>query len=168
MTESAFSLGSNLGDRLGFLKEAVRLLCVDPGVKLLARSPVYETEPVGVKPEYHHLAYLNAIVVVKSHHSAREWLEHIGVVETALGRVREADRFAPRTVDIDLIYHGREMLDSDALSVPHPRWAARRFVVQPLCDVRPDLILPGVSKTVREILCALPLAEKITLFQRTW
>lgn len=170
MTEAGFSLGSNLGDRLGFLRQAVRSLAAVPGVRLVAQSPVYETEPVGVKPEHRHLSYLNAVVVMESGYAAVQWLERIKEIEQALGRVRGADRYAPRTLDIDLIYHGTDMLDSQALVVPHPRWATRRFVVQPLADVRPDLILPGAPQSVRAVRDALSRVpgESVRLFAREW
>ena len=158
LIESGFSLGSNLGDRMGHLREAVNRLAATPGAELRACSPVYETEPVGVKPEHAHLKYLNAVVIIASPLSAAEWLRRIAEIEGALGRVRTDDRYAPRTLDIDLIYHGAEMLCSRGVTVPHPRWAEREFVVRPLADVRPDLVLPGAGRTVREILKGLESA----------
>jgi 2-amino-4-hydroxy-6-hydroxymethyldihydropteridine diphosphokinase len=159
VTESAFSLGSNLGDRLGFLREARRRLEALPGVRGLAHSPVYETEPVGVKPEHRHLAYLNAVVVVESELGAGDWRAHMAGIEAALGRVRGEDRYAPREIDVDLIYHGADVLDGGGLMVPHPRWAARLFVVRPLTDLRPDLVLPGAERPLRAVCADLEHAE---------
>ncbi|MBP7274962.1 MAG: 2-amino-4-hydroxy-6-hydroxymethyldihydropteridine diphosphokinase [Kiritimatiellae bacterium] len=155
LTESGFSLGSNLGDRLGYLREAARQLAATPGVEILARSPVYETEPVGVRPEHAHRPYLNAVVIAAGPLTAAGWLRRIADIETALGRTRTEDRNAPRTLDIDLIYHGAEMIDSGGIRVPHPRWAERAFVVRPLADVRPELVVPGAGRTVKEILRGL-------------
>lgn len=156
--ESGFSLGSNLGDRMGYLREAIRRLASTPGAELRACAPVYETEPVGVRPEYAELKYLNTVAIIASPLAPAEWLRRIAEIEGALGRVRTDDRYAPRTLDIDLIYHGAEMLGGRGVIVPHPRWAERVFVVRPLADVRPDLVLPGAGRTVREILEGLESA----------
>ncbi len=153
--ESGFSLGSNLGDRRAALAAARDALRATPGARLLAQSPIYETTPVGVRPEYRDLAFYNAVVLVESDRDAAAWLQRVETVERALGRVRGPDRFAPRPIDIDLLYCGDACIDSGGLVVPHPRWAERRFVVQPLADVRPDLVLPGAARTVREVLDGL-------------
>ena len=167
--EAGFSLGSNLGDRLGYLRAARDRLAAAPGARLAAQSPVYETEPVGVKPEFRHLKYLNAVVIVVSDLDAAAWLERLDAIERDLGRVRTDDRFAPRTADIDLIYRGDSAIDGGGLVVPHPRWMQRRFVVQPLADVRPGLVLPGAGRSVREVLAALTDApESVGLFAREW
>ena len=170
MAEVGMSLGSNLGERLAHLQEArERLRRVDPGARLLAQSPVYETEPVGVRPEHAALRYLNAVLVFESELPAGEWLHAIHGLERDMGRVRGADRNAPRPIDVDILYCGDACLESNMLIVPHPRWAQRRFVVQPLADVRPDLVLPEAAQSVRAILAALadPPAG-IRLFAREW
>jgi 2-amino-4-hydroxy-6-hydroxymethyldihydropteridine diphosphokinase len=166
--EIGFSLGSNLGDRLAVLQAARDQMLAVPETQRLAQSPVYETEPVGVKPEYAQLAFLNAVLVVESETPVETWLEEIGRIETALGRVRTEDRFAPRTLDVDIVYAGDRAIGSGGLEVPHPRWAQRRFVVQPLCDVRPDRVLPGFNRSVREVLAELPADEQVELFCREW
>jgi len=167
--EAGFSLGSNLGDRLAFLSGARDALAAVPGARLAAQSPVYETEPVGVKDEHRALKYLNAVVVVAAPLDARAWLAALSRIETALGRVRGPDRYAPRTIDVDLLYCGDEWIDRGGLSVPHPRWAQRRFVVQPLADVRPALRLPGAPGTVAAILATLEdPASDLRLFAAEW
>jgi 2-amino-4-hydroxy-6-hydroxymethyldihydropteridine diphosphokinase len=153
--EAGFSLGSNLGDRLSILRAARDALVAVPGVRLAAQSPVYETEPVGVKDEHRALKYLNAVVVVASPLNAHAWLAALSRIEASLGRVRGPDRYAPRTIDIDLLYCGDAWIESGGLTVPHPRWAQRRFVVQPLADIRPALRLPGTPGTVAGILATL-------------
>lgn len=153
--EAGFSLGSNLGDRLEWLRSARDALAAVPGCRLLARSPVYETEPVGVRDEYLDLKYLNAVVIVGGPLRAMDWIAELGRIETTLGRVRAADRYAPRTIDIDLLYCGDAVVDSGGIVVPHPRWAERRFVVQPLADVRPDLRVPGSTAAVAGLLGSL-------------
>ncbi len=168
MTEAGFSLGSNLGDRLAHLAAARDRLAALPGARLLAQSPAYETEPVDVPAEYRHLPFLNAVVILEGSHDARAWLNDLHAIELALGRQRTADRNAPRTIDIDLLYVGGETIEKQNLTVPHPRWAQRRFVVQPLADVRPSLVLPDSRQTVANILAALPAEPVVTLFARTW
>lgn len=161
--EAGLSLGSNLGDRLAAFREARRLLLEWPDLRLLAQSPVYETEPVGVRPEHAHRLYLNAVLILEGPASPAEWIRRIGRVEEALGRVRTDDRNAPRTLDLDLLYCGACVADGRTVQVPHPRWASRRFVLQPLADVRPELVLPGAPAPVRTLLNRLPPGEAVTL-----
>ncbi len=166
--EAAFSLGANLGDRLATLSEAKARILAEPGVTLAAASPAYETEPVGVKPEYQDLPYINAVLVVQGPYAAEAWMERIARIERGLGRERSEDRYAPRTIDIDLLYCGDELIDTGGVQVPHPRWAKRRFVVQPLADVRPERVLPGAGRTVREVLDNLPPGEHVDVIARDW
>ena len=166
--EVGLSLGSNISSRLDNLKEAKRRLLSMPNAKLVAQSPVYETEPVGVKPEYQHLDFLNAILIFEGPCSAHECFDHMHQIENDMGRHRALDRFAPRPIDIDMIYVDNLEIQSGGLVIPHPHWKERRFVLQPLADVRPDLVLPGSTKTVKEVLAALPAAEEVTLFARDW
>ncbi|MCX6998139.1 MAG: 2-amino-4-hydroxy-6-hydroxymethyldihydropteridine diphosphokinase [Kiritimatiellaeota bacterium] len=166
--EVGLSLGSNLGDRLAHLATARRRLMTWPGVRLLAASPVYETEPVGVSPAYWSLVFLNAVLIVDGEQAPADWQCATAQIEMELGRVRTADRCAPRAIDIDILFIGDRCLDDGGLILPHPRWAQRRFVLQPLADVRPDLVLPGAAETVRQILARLPAGEKVVRFSETW
>ena len=166
--EFGLSLGSNLGDRATNLIEAKRRIAGIPGVHIVAQSPLYETEPVGVKPEYKDIEFLNAILVIESIKPPSELHLLLTNVERDIGRQRTTDKYAPRTVDIDLIYAGDETIDRAGLKIPHPMWAKRRFVLQPLSDVRPNLILPGADKTVAQILAAMPKGEAVKVFQKEW
>lgn len=166
--EVGLSLGSNISSRLGNLKEAKRRILELPGAKLAAQSSVYETEPVGVKPEYQHLDFLNAVLILEGACSVHECFDHMHRIENEMGRHRGLDRFAPRAIDIDMIYVDGLEVQSGGLVIPHPHWKERRFVLQPLADVRPDLVLPGSTKTVKEFLAALPATEEVTLFARDW
>jgi 2-amino-4-hydroxy-6-hydroxymethyldihydropteridine diphosphokinase len=165
--EIGFSLGSNEGDVVAHMREAKRHLLMQPGVTFLAQSPLYETEPVDVAPEYVHLRFMNAVLVVESEAGAGEWLARLHDIEHAMGRRRGADRNAPRPIDIDILYAGAACIDSGGLEVPHPRWAKRRFVVQPLADVRPDLVLPGTNRTVSAILADL-IGGEVTATDIPW
>jgi 2-amino-4-hydroxy-6-hydroxymethyldihydropteridine diphosphokinase len=166
--EFGLSLGSNLGDRTGQLTRARAGIEHFPRTRVVAASPVYETEPVGVKAEYGHLKFLNAVLVIESGLDPDTLRREVAALEARLGRVRGPDRFAPRAIDIDILYAGDVLMETEGLTLPHPRWATRRFVVQPLADVRPDLVLPGARRTVRDILAALPSGEAVTLFSREW
>jgi 2-amino-4-hydroxy-6-hydroxymethyldihydropteridine diphosphokinase len=146
MARAFLALGSNLGDREANLRRAVA------GIPDLdAVSPVYETEPLGSS-----LPYLNAVVRLETALSARELLELCRRLEQEAGRARDpADRYAPRTLDVDVLLVGDEVVDEPDLEVPHPRMWERPFVLVPLADVAPDLVPdqpadPGVRRaTVR-------------------
>lgn len=167
--EFGLSLGSNLGDRLANLARARDRIAALPGVRLLARSAAYETSPVDVRPEFGHLMFINAVLVVASDAAPEALSDAVHRIEDEFGRLRGPDRNRPRPIDIDLIYAGGRRLSTPRLTLPHPRWSERRFVVQPLAEVRPDLRLPGEDRPVRDVLAALPAAaEKVTVFAREW
>ena len=137
-------LGSNLGDRAGALRTAVAGL---PDV--VAVSPVYETEPVG--GPHGQPAYLNLVVELSTYLSPRRLLEIAGQLETAAGRIR-AERFGPRTLDVDVLLVGHEVVDEPDLTVPHPRMHERRFVLAPLADLAPELVpAPGLEHASGEV-----------------
>jgi 2-amino-4-hydroxy-6-hydroxymethyldihydropteridine diphosphokinase len=119
---------------------------------------------VGVRAEYRDLAFLNAVMVFDCTREPNEVSEIIHTIEADMGRVRGEDRFAPRPIDIDILYAGNTVSDCEDLLLPHPRWSQRRFVVEPLADVRPDLVLPGSSESVAQILAQLPEEPVVKLF----
>jgi len=164
-----FSLGTNLGNRIDNMTRARRALLETEETVEIGKSSLWETEPVDVKPEFQHLKFLNAVLIVESPLSARDWLQRIGVLEDQFGRERTAgDKNAPREIDIDIIFAGDELIGSGGLIVPHPRWAQRRFVVQPLAELQPGRILPGTDQTVANILRALPGADELTRLDVDW
>ncbi len=166
--EIGFSLGSNLYNRKRLLMQAKNLLLSAPRTRFVDQSPIYETTPVDVKPEYKAMAYLNSVVIVESELPLESWLSYIGKIEQNLGRERTDDRNAPRPIDIDIIYAGDQIIDGGGLEVPHPRWAQRRFVVQPLSDVRPEMVLPETNKPVQDILRMLPPDDGLSVFDERW
>jgi 2-amino-4-hydroxy-6-hydroxymethyldihydropteridine diphosphokinase len=168
MVEIGLSMGSNLGDRLRNLRRARGEMAASDGVTLLASSRLYETEPVDVLPENMGLRYLNAVVVIGTDRSPAAIAERAHEIEAEMGRERTVDRNAPRPLDIDLIYAGAMRVHTGALTLPHPRWQERRFVVQPLADVRPDLVVPGQSRPVRGVLASLPERPGVELFASEW
>jgi len=156
------ALGSNLGDRLEHLnagRSAVEKLHSPNHPPLL--SPIYETEPVDCEPGT--AAYLNAVMEIETDREPIELFHALQQIERSLGRPAEHARNAPRTLDLDLLYAGDCILQSTELTLPHPRLAARRFVLQPLADIRPKLILPGTDKTVAELLAGLPATPGVTI-----
>ncbi|MBL7011533.1 MAG: 2-amino-4-hydroxy-6-hydroxymethyldihydropteridine diphosphokinase [Kiritimatiellales bacterium] len=161
-------MGSNMGMRLRQLTQAKTLLLLDSQVTFVDQSSIYETEPVGVKDEYRQMKFLNAVLVVESPYTAEEWLPKIKCVEDVLKRERTDDRNAPRPIDVDILFSGEQIVDSDLLQIPHPRWAERRFVVQPLAEVCPDLVLPGSACSVANILARLPANDDVRLFSEKW
>ena len=136
MTAAVLSLGANLGDRLAALQGAVDLLAAE--VDVVAVSPVYETEPVGgvVQPEF-----LNAVVLVETALAPRALLALAQRVEGVGGRVR-AQRWGPRTLDVDIVAYGDVVTDDPVVTLPHPRAFQRAFVLAPWLDVEPDAKLP--------------------------
>jgi 2-amino-4-hydroxy-6-hydroxymethyldihydropteridine diphosphokinase len=139
VTVSAYlALGSNLGDRLETLRRAVRLLHARPGVEVVRSSRVYETEPAGPPQP----TYLNAVLEVRTELEPRELLEACLAVERELGRAR-AERWGPRTLDVDVLTYDDLEVDEPDLVVPHPRMHERGFVLVPLRELDPDPRLPG-------------------------
>jgi 2-amino-4-hydroxy-6-hydroxymethyldihydropteridine diphosphokinase len=166
--EAALSLGANMGDRLGRLKAARERLAALPDTELAACSAVYDTEPVDVRSEHADKAFLNAVVVLRTTLAPEALLDAVQRIETDLDRVRTADRNAPRPIDIDVLYVDGEQRADARLDLPHPRWARRRFVVQPLADVRPDRVLPGARRTVRNVLAVLPERPAVRKVAERW
>lgn len=154
--EAILSLGSNMGDRLEWLQRARDALNALPGVRLLACSPIYETEPVDVPDAFAGQLYLNQVVIVETTLDAESFSSAIHTIEHQLGRERGSEQNLPRTIDIDIIAFGSLRSDAPHLTLPHPRAHTRRFVLQPLADLCPGFILPGGSLTVTELLHALP------------
>jgi len=148
------SLGSNVGDREANLRAAIQRL--DP----LRVSPIYETEPV----DYQDQAwFLNVVVEAETALFPRQLLARTQRIERELGRVRTVPK-GPRTIDIDILLYGDVVMRTTELEIPHPRMTERRFVLQPLVDLTPDLRHPVTHKTVRAMLARLP----VTVGVRPW
>ena len=137
--QAVLSVGSNLGDRLGTLQGCVQAIGGLAGTDVLAISPVYETAPVGgpAQPDY-----LNAVLAVRTALDPRALLAATQGIEADFGRVR-AERFGPRTLDIDIISYDGEVSDDPVLTLPHPRAHERTFVLAPWHDLDPAASLPG-------------------------
>jgi len=166
--EIGLSLGSNLGDRLANLRDARQHIAAVTGLRVLACSPVYETEPVDVPAAFADKPFLNAVIIIDCSVAIRALYRKLAAIESDMGRRRGPERNAPRPIDIDILYTGQERVEEPDIKIPHPRWAERRFVVQPLADVSPDLKLPGESRMVKEVLAALPACPAVAVFASDW
>jgi 2-amino-4-hydroxy-6-hydroxymethyldihydropteridine diphosphokinase len=147
------SLGSNLGDRAGHLEAAIERLA-EAEVRVLARSPVYETEPMDFTEQGW---FLNQVVSGETALFPMQLLLRVGRVERELGRVRGVPK-GPRTIDIDILFYGAAVIETPRLQVPHPRLSERRFVLRPLADLAPELRHPVTHRTVRQMLESAPPA----------
>ena len=150
MIQNAYvGLGSNLGDRAGYLLLAVRGM-LDAGLDVIRLSSVYETEPV----EYENQpAFLNMVAELRGSTlpSPEQMLACMLRIEYALGRTRDV-RMGPRTIDLDLLIYKDKRVDTEFLALPHPRMASRRFVLVPLNELVPGLIHPTLGKSITELL----------------
>ncbi|MBD0330368.1 MAG: 2-amino-4-hydroxy-6-hydroxymethyldihydropteridine diphosphokinase [Thermoleophilia bacterium] len=140
MTRAFVGLGANLGDREATMQRALELLSAEPAVELVAVSSVRETDPVG---DADQPRFLNAAAAVETALAPRKLLDRLLAIERALGRTREGPRFAPRTIDLDLLVYGHVQLDEPGVTVPHPRLHERRFALEPLHELEPSLVVPG-------------------------
>ncbi len=168
MARVGIALGSNLGDRLANLRAArARLVCLArPGGAFL-QAPIYQTAPVHCPPDSPD--FYNTVVEIEFDGTPDELLAQARQIEAALGRVGTAARNAPRVIDVDLLYFGAEEVATEALVLPHPRLALRRFVLQPLADIRPELRLPGDATSIAEHLRQLASDEPaLALVRAAW
>lgn len=141
MTRSFVGLGGNLEDPRAQIARALELLAAEDGVEVVAVSTLRETDPVGYE---HQPRFLNGAAELRTSLGARELLDRLLEIERRLGRVRGAGpRFGPRTIDLDLLLHGDEVIAEPGLEVPHPRLHERRFALEPLAELDPALEIPG-------------------------
>jgi 2-amino-4-hydroxy-6-hydroxymethyldihydropteridine diphosphokinase len=140
-------LGSNLGDRAAHLSRA-RALLEAPDVALRRASSICETEPRDVPGQPW---FLNQVVEVQTTLFPRQLLARTQKIEREMGRQRTVDK-GPRVIDIDILLYGESTVRTEALQIPHPRMADRRFVLEPLAELAPDLRHPVARKTIREML----------------
>jgi 2-amino-4-hydroxy-6-hydroxymethyldihydropteridine diphosphokinase len=164
---TALALGSNLGDRLENLRTARRQILGLTGVQpSVFSSAIYETNPVDCEPGAEK--FLNAVVEFNYEGDPANLLEQLSRIEEGLGRRRDHAKNVSRTIDIDLLYCGDRNIENESLQLPHPRMHLRKFVLQPLADIRPDLILRGQKKTVSELLKELGKSGEVIRFAESW
>ena len=149
MIRAYVALGSNLGDPVGTLKDAIENLAALRGSLLKAVSSLYRTAPIGLK---HQPDFINAVVALDTRLPPMELLEELFAVEAAFGRQRGIKN-APRTLDLDLLLYGDQVQDDPQLTIPHPRMHERAFVLVPLAEIAPDTFIPGRGR-VADLLAA--------------
>jgi 2-amino-4-hydroxy-6-hydroxymethyldihydropteridine diphosphokinase len=140
VTRAFVGLGANLGDREATIRSALAALEARDGISVTAVSTLRETDPVGYLDQPR---FLNGVAELDTELAADELLAGLLDTERALGRTRDGPRFGPRTIDLDLLLYGDEEIDEPGLRVPHPRLHERRFVLEPLAELAPGLVVPG-------------------------
>jgi 2-amino-4-hydroxy-6-hydroxymethyldihydropteridine diphosphokinase len=146
---AAIGLGSNVGDRRPHILHGFEAIASLPQTRMLARSSVLETDAVTLPGAPAQGAYLNAAALIRTSLPARELLESLLKIERARGRDRAGEgRWGPRTLDLDLLVYGPQVIREPELEIPHPRLAERRFVLEPLAQIAPDLLVPIGAQAV--------------------
>ena len=151
MTLAYVGLGANLGDREATIHAALDALAAEDGIEVVAVSTLRETEPVGVGSQP---LFLNGAAELRTTLSARELLDRLLAAEQRFGRTRVPGEHGPRTLDLDLLLYGDERIDEPGLTVPHSRLHERRFALEPLLDLDPELAIPGRGR-VADLLAGL-------------
>ena len=164
---AGIALGSNLGNRMAELRAGREFLHgLDCGGGEMLVSAVYETEPVDCASGTP--AFLNAVVEIGTFLDPKQLLSLLRSHEKTRGRRAGGPENAPRNLDLDLLYADGLRLQGADLVLPHPRMAGRRFVMQPLADIRPDLVLPGQRESVAQLLASLPASPSVRIFATDW
>ena len=147
-TTAFLGLGANLGDPAQMLAGAIHVIGGIDGISVTKRSSFYRTSPVGKtdQPDF-----VNVVVQIATTLSVDDLMTVLLDIEHSLGRVR-TDRWGPRTIDIDLLIYGDSQIETERLTVPHPRMLDRRFVLVPLIEIAEDLRVPGTTKSLKEFL----------------
>lgn len=160
---SYIGLGSNEGDRLGYVQQALQLLKDVKGINVLETSSLYEAEPIG---EVYTNWFVNAVVCIDTELSPFELLDVLKDIENRLYALhnKESGKVKERVIDLDILFYGQEVLDSVDLKIPHPRLLQRAFALVPLLEIAPDIRYPGLLKSVAEIHEELPEPEQVYLF----
>ena len=157
-------LGSNLGEREDMIRQALEAIAALPETELLRASSLYDTEPVG---EVDQPNFLNAVAEVDTNLHPHQLLWNLLLVEKRLGRVR-AQRWGPRTIDLDLLLYGGEIIEEEALRVPHPELIRRAFVLVPLVELDPLLVHPATGETLLSHLSRLGARRPLKRGTRLW
>lgn len=154
-------VGSNLGDRRAQIRKALDLLQQDQKVRILRRSSLYETEPVGIRDQP---LFLNAVVKISTQHTSPGLLAVLQSIERRMGR-RRTFRWGPRRIDLDLLLYGDQLINQPDLVVPHPELTRRAFVLVPLVEIASNAVHPLLGKTMAELLACVRNTEGVRRYQ---
>lgn len=162
MSKAYLSLGSNVGDRLSNIQQAVRLLTSNPQIKLLRASSFYETQPWGVSGQNW---FVNAAVAIETNLSPIELLRECQNVEAQLGRIRQGvPKWSERTIDIDILFYDDLIFKNEILEIPHKYVHLRAFALVPMIEVNANLVHPVLNKTIMELHEGLENPEDVFLY----
>ncbi|WP_145477379.1 2-amino-4-hydroxy-6-hydroxymethyldihydropteridine diphosphokinase [Staphylococcus warneri] len=150
MVKAYLGLGSNIGDRVHQLQQAIRIIDQYQYIDVTSISPIYETEPVGYTDQPQ---FLNLCIEIETTLNPQELLKRCLETEEALHRVRKI-RWGPRTLDVDILLYGNEIIEEDNLIIPHPRMTERAFVLIPLNDIASKHIEPRSQKLIENLVIA--------------
>ena len=162
MTLVYLSIGSNSGDRVKLIEQAISFISLCEDISLVRTSALYETEPWGVKDQNW---FLNVAVEIKTSLLPQDLLIKLQNIEKTLGRNRQLERrWGERTIDIDIIFYGNEKIETEILSIPHPRMNDRAFVLVPFLELIPDFVHPVLNKSISELYNDLEEVEDVFLY----
>ena len=139
-------LGSNMGQRLMYLRRAITLIQKADEIRVIHKSQIYVTSPMG--PDQRD--FYNAVIKIKTCFSPFQLLEKMQAIEVQLGRVRSV-HWGPRVIDLDVLGYADQIIKSDLLTIPHPQIHLRKFVLYPFLDVAPDWVLPGMNRSIAQL-----------------
>jgi 2-amino-4-hydroxy-6-hydroxymethyldihydropteridine diphosphokinase len=150
-------IGSNIGSPIVNCQRSIALLDNHAGIKVIAHSSFYETEPIGPTDQSW---FVNAVAEISTDMDPIPLLDALLNIEIAMGRIRN-EKWGPRKIDLDILLYGKSVIKNDRLAIPHPEMIKRRFVLAPLNELAPDLIHPTENKTIQQLLSELPKDKKI-------
>jgi 2-amino-4-hydroxy-6-hydroxymethyldihydropteridine diphosphokinase len=153
-------MGSNLGDRMRNISEAIRLMEGHPTIKVLSLSHFYETEPLTLKGEKQNW-YLNCVLKIRTSLNAVRLFRVMQDIENILGRIR-TEKWGPRTLDLDLLFFDGDIIRTHTLTIPHPELHKRRFVLEPLAELAPKMVHPIKGLTIETLLRNLGDNKKVS------
>jgi 2-amino-4-hydroxy-6-hydroxymethyldihydropteridine diphosphokinase len=162
-TKAFIGFGANIGRPLRTVNRAVELLRRTSGIRFLRISSLYKTNPVGpAQPDF-----LNGVIQIETTLNPSGLLKKLFLIEKKLGRVRRR-RWGPRTIDLDLLTQGRALLRTERLTLPHPRYHRRRFVLVPLCEIAPRAVHPRLGLTHKALLSKLTVKGQRVTIAASW
>ncbi|GIN74281.1 2-amino-4-hydroxy-6-hydroxymethyldihydropteridine pyrophosphokinase [Bacillus sp. J14TS2] len=156
------SLGSNIGNRLGYLNQAIQILRNYPELQIEKLSSIYETEPIGYTDQSQ---FLNMVIKLSTALSPHQLLTLCLEVEREIGRIREF-KWGPRVIDLDILLYNKENIMMEDLQIPHPRMNERAFVLIPLMEIDSSLVLPSSNAPLVEVLNEIPDKEGVRLWKQ--
>ncbi len=164
MTESSayIALGSNVGDRAGFLQQALRKIDKTEGITITGTSSIYETDPVGYTDQGR---FLNMAIQVVTDLTPFQLLDRLLQIEQESGRTRDV-RWGPRTLDLDILLYNQENIETERLIIPHPRMTGRAFVMIPLVEIDPNVRIPAIEQSLPALIDELPDKEGVHIWKQ--